>query len=193
MMIRLIVLLLSTLATATIVLAQTSEENPGAPFQAVLEEFELVNTKLDLNRDAVLDTGRELRDLSAGGATHWVSPHWRTDIDDDTPARIFTTNVNVLNTSVLFPAVVAVNVYDRDGVFDAVLSRNLEVSPRSSVGFFMNPGTSDTETGWLEIVSDRKVFIEGRIRYREVVEGDNTSQHIRTMTWYRVDPEADSE
>jgi hypothetical protein len=57
----------------------------------------------------------------------------------------------------------------------------------------MNPGTSDTETGWLEIVSDRKVFIEGRIRYREVVEGDNTSQHIRTMTWYRVDPEADSE
>jgi hypothetical protein len=60
MMIRLIVLLLSTLATATIVLAQTSEENPGAPFQAVLEEFELVNTKLDLNRDAVLDTGREL-------------------------------------------------------------------------------------------------------------------------------------
>jgi hypothetical protein len=181
------------LAMTSVVFAAEVEENPGTPFERVYRGLDQANEglveaneKLDGNFQAILDTTREIRDL-AGGATRWVAPHWRVQSGNVVFDK---TLVRILNTSFVSTAIVDINVYDDSGEFDVENSRQVEVLPRHSREY--EPDSSGISDGWMEVVSDRNVFVDGE--HQLIVDADSgASRTARNMAWYPADSEADLE
>ena len=200
---RLTIFLLSALAMASVVLAQERVEDPPrvtpvrerTSLERVSQGLAEANEKLDTNHQAILDVAGELHDFAAGGATHWISPRWYTyryivmgEIGAIAQEDCLT-QVYIVNTSLAFPADLSINVYDVDGVLDAERSSHLKIPPRGVKAEFLHGDKNSWDSGWLEVVSDRKVFVEGEILIQRHVDQGIDLQAVRTMTWYRADSE----
>ncbi len=179
------------LIVASVSFAHEDTPNPGQPFDQILQEFDGVNENLNASREIILDSVNS----SANGAKHWISPYWfqeRFSQDVGKFWRTAKTNIHVLNTSFVLPTTVMFNVYDVDGVLNARHSRTLVVPARSMRTHLMFGGISAffQDHGWLEVISDQNILIDGQIEYTNV----DSNTHVgalgaRNMTWYRFGAE----
>ena len=198
---RLTIFLLSALAMASVVLAQEREEKaptisprpsqlpPSSSLEAVVQGLDETNEKLDTNHQAILAVAGQLHDFAAGGATHWISPYWKSydlSLDNVFGLEHYVTKVYLVNTSFKFTADLSINVYDDDGDLDAERSSHRKIPPRGMRRYKLKQGKDLLDEGWLEVVSDRKVFVAGEILI-ERFEGGKRIKASRTTTWYRAD------
>ena len=193
---RLFVLFVSVFVIASVSQAE-KDGPPGQPFEQINQRLDDVNVKLDENKDVISEVSRAVAIGLKSGAKHWVSPKWvvlRSAPGGDGQITDWSTRLYVLNSSAVFPAVVKVNLYDVSGNLVDVQNNSIEIPPLGSfpitVRALLIPSDHTATSGWVEVVSNIDVFVDGSI----LTEHDTgltglLTRYERTMTWYRIDSE----
>lgn len=173
---RLFITFASVLVIVSAVIIVTPETNAGDSFDQIEKRFDRIDEQLD----------HVMLGLQSG-AKRWVSPYWEYSLIEYTGTEQETiTRINILNGDHLQTVKGQIIYYSSLGEYR---TSQFDVLPKT-VRQIAYREPSDVK-GWVEIVADGEVFVEGFIqRYIDAEEVTWVSTIAsRTMTWYRVGSE----
>ena len=202
---RLFVLFVSIFVMASVLQA---DQYHGQPFERLYQELGDLKVQAEEAKEAIQAVPEMVYAGLRSGSKHWVSPfYWvhdwtTTPVDNEKFEHEWTnTAVYILNSSRVYETMVKIKAYDKEFP-DKVCVDEMPIPPSAMISrsiIAMWGGCDQySHYGWLEIVADREVFIDGVIfsqgshmapPHHGMPSPAFTTRSGRTMTWYPVDSE----